>query len=99
MLQKDYHMVDKLKEDGLLFQCNFASILNNYGKSTKKLFKYMLKKRYVDYLGTDIHHIQKSFVIDNFDKIEKKIIKITGKDYYQGIINNANKLLKEESIH
>ena len=43
-LKRNYKEVDKLKEEGLLFQCNYSSILEYYGKDAKKLFKYMLKK-------------------------------------------------------
>ncbi len=92
--QDDYELVDKLKEEGLLFQSNFSSILGHYGKKAQKLLKYMLKNEYIDYFGTDIHHIDKTFALDNFNKIEKKIIKITGIDYYKHIINNGNKLVK-----
>ena len=80
--QKNYKEVDRLKEEGFLFQANYSSILGYYGKESQKLLKYMLKKRYIDYLGTDVHKISKTYVIDNFEKIEKKIIKITKKDYY-----------------
>ena len=98
-LKRNYKEVDKLKEEGLLFQCNYSSILEYYGKDAKKLFKYMLKKHYVDYLGTDIHHINKTFTLDNFDKIKHKIIKIAGQDYFEEIIKNCDNLLKEEPIH
>ena len=96
--QNDYHLVDTLKKEGLLFQCNYSSILGYYGKDAKKLFKYLLKSNYVDYLGTDIHHINKTYVIDNFEKIKKKIIKYAGIEYYNKIIENCDKLVKEESI-
>ncbi len=92
-LQEDYKLVDMLKEEGILFQCNYGSILGYYGNESQKLVKYLFKKRYVDYLGTDIHRIEKTYVLDNFKKIEKSIMKITGKDYYQEIINNADKLI------
>lgn len=91
---KKLDVFDKLKEDGLLFQGNFSSILGYYGKYSMKTLKYLLKKGYIDYLGTDIHHIKNTYVIDNFEKIEKKIIKITGTDYYNKIIENGNKLIK-----
>ena len=91
--QDNYDLVDELKEEGLLFQSNFASILGYYSKEAEKLLKYMLKKKYVDYLGTDIHHINKSYVIDNFAKIQKSFIKICGKDYYQEIISNGDKII------
>ena len=93
--QDDYSLVDELREEGLLFQSNYASILGFYGKGAEKLLKYMLKKEYVDYLGTDIHHISKSFVIDNFKKIEKHFNKFAGKEYYKKIILNGDKLVKE----
>ena len=54
----------------------------------------MLKKQYIDYLGTDIHRTTKTYVIDNFKKIEKKILKITKEDYYKEIKDNCNNLVK-----
>ena len=93
--QKNYKEVDRLREEGFLFQGNYASILGYYGKEAQKLLKYMLKKQYIDYLGTDIHRINKTYVIDNFKKIEKQIIKITKKDYYEEIKNNNDKVIKE----
>lgn len=92
--QNNYKLVDNLKKEGILFQCNYASILGLYGKKASKLFKYMLKNKYVDYLGTDIHHMSNKFVIDNFSKIEKKIIKYSNIDYYNKIKDNCNKLVK-----
>ena len=92
--QDNYSLVDDLKEEGVLFQCNYASILGYYGKDAEKLMKYMLKHRYVDYLGTDIHHIHSSFVIDNFKKIEKHLKRIAGEGYYQKIMDSNDNLLR-----
>lgn len=94
--QENYKEVDKLREEGFLFQGNYASILGYYGKESQKLLKYMLKKKYIDYLGTDIHRINKTYVLDNFKKIEKNIIKITKKDYYEEIKQNSNSIIKSE---
>ena len=91
---KKRNLIDELKEEGVLFQANFASILGHYGRHSKKMLKYLLKKGYIDYLGTDIHHINRTYVIDNFDKIKTKFIKIIGEDYYNKIIDNGNKLIK-----
>ncbi len=91
--QKNYKLVDELKEEGLLFQCNFASILGFYGKDASKLLKYLLKKEYVDYLGTDIHHANKMYTVDNFAKIVKKFNKIAGSEYYQKILKNGDDLI------
>lgn len=90
----NYKLVDNLKREGLLFQCNYSSILGYYGKEAQKLFKYMLKKGYVDYLGTDIHHIDKKHVVDNFPKILKKIKKYAGEDNYNRIVENCDNLVK-----
>ena len=84
--KEDYSIVDTLREDGFLFQ-------SYYGKDSIKLLKYMLKRHYIDFLGTDIHRIEKTYVIDNFKKIEKNIIKITGSEYYNKIQANNNKLV------
>ena len=94
--QENYKEVDRLREEGFLFQGNYASILGYYGKESQKLLKYMLKKKYIDYLGTDIHRINKTYVLDNFKKIEKNIIKITKKDYYEEIKQNSNSIIKSE---
>lgn len=91
--KEDYSIVDTLREDGFLFQSNYSSILGYYGKDSIKLLKYMLKRHYIDFLGTDIHRIEKTYVIDNFKKIEKHIIKITGSEYYNKIQSNNNKLI------
>lgn len=91
--KEDYSIVDTLREDGFLFQSNYSSILGYYGKDSIKLLKYMLKRHYIDFLGTDIHRIEKTYVIDNFKKIEKHIIKITGSEYYNKIQSNNNKLV------
>ena len=94
--QENYKEVDRLREEGFLFQGNYASVLGYYGKESQKLLKYMLKKKYIDYLGTDIHRINKTYVLDNFKKIEKNIIKITKKDYYEEIKQNSNSIIKSE---
>lgn len=91
--QENYKLVDAFKEEGILFQCNYASVLGYYGKKTEKLVKYLFKRHYVDYLGTDLHRNSQTFVLDNFKKIEKNIVKITGKDYYQEILDNCNKII------
>ena len=91
--KEDYSIVDTLREDGFLFQSNYSSILGYYGKDSIKLLKYMLKRHYIDFLGTDIHRIEKTYVVDNFKKIEKHIIKVTGSEYYNKIQANNNKLV------
>ena len=94
--QKDYKLVDNLKKKGLLFQANYGSILNYYGKDSCNLLKYMLKNKYIDFFGTDIHRSNNTFVLDNFKNIEKEIINIVGKDYYFRIVDNGDRLIVKE---
>ena len=91
--QKDYKLVDKLKDEGVLFQANYGSILGYYGKDAAKLLKYMLKNRYIDYFGTDVHRIDNCYVLENFDKIKKSLKKVAGVDYYNEIVDNCDKLV------
>ena len=47
---------DRLKDAGCLFQLNLLSIKGYYGKGSQELAQYLIKKKYVDLLGTDLHH-------------------------------------------
>ena len=96
--QDDTKKIEFLREEGVLFQCNYSSILGFYGNKAKRVMKYLLKNGYVDFLGTDIHRCNKTYVLDNFKKIEKKIIKIIGEYKYQKIIENSKKIIDDEDI-
>ena len=47
---------DDLKEAGCLFQVNLLSLAGYYGKGPLDVAHYLIKKDYVDLLGTDLHH-------------------------------------------
>lgn len=47
---------DQLKSSGCLFQLNLLSFAGYYGKGPQELAQYLIKKKYVDFLGTDLHH-------------------------------------------
>jgi len=47
---------EQLKDAGCLFQLNLLSIKGYYGKSAQELAQYLIKKKYIDLLGTDLHH-------------------------------------------
>ena len=49
---------DTLKDAGCLFQVNLLSLAGHYGKATQDLANYLIKKDYVDLLGTDLHHLR-----------------------------------------
>ena len=92
-IQENNKIAKSLERYGIMFQCNYGSILGNYGPKAKKTIKYLLKNDLVSFLGTDIHR-PNSKTIENFPKVEKKIIRIIGKEKYQKIQENNNSLVK-----
>ena len=55
-LAGDKLMYDHLKDMGILFQMNILSLANYYGKTAAELAHYLIKKGYIDMIGTDMHH-------------------------------------------
>lgn len=51
--KKDY---DELHEAGCFFQMNLLSLTGYYGKGPQDLAEYLIKKKYIDLLGSDLHH-------------------------------------------
>jgi tyrosine-protein phosphatase YwqE len=47
---------EQLKDAGCLFQLNLLSLKGYYGKGSLELAQYLIKKKYIDLLGTDLHH-------------------------------------------
>jgi protein-tyrosine phosphatase len=47
---------DELKTEGCYFQVNLLSLSGYYGKAAYELARFLLKKQYIDLLGTDMHH-------------------------------------------
>lgn len=47
---------DELRNAGCLFQLNLLSFSGYYGPQTRDIANYLVKKGYVEYLGTDLHH-------------------------------------------
>lgn len=55
MNEPDY---DKLKSQGVLFQLNLMSVIGMYGPVARKKADWLIKKGYVDLLGSDIHRFK-----------------------------------------
>jgi protein-tyrosine phosphatase len=47
---------DQIRDAGALFQLNLLSLRGYYGKESQQLAEYLIKKKYVDLLGTDMHN-------------------------------------------
>ena len=43
---------------GCLFQLNLLSLTGYYGKTPNEQALYLLSKNYIDFAGTDLHHLR-----------------------------------------
>ncbi|WEK36520.1 MAG: histidinol phosphatase [Candidatus Pseudobacter hemicellulosilyticus] len=55
-LLEEKGLYDELKSMGILFQLNLLSLTNYYSKPVQELARYLLKKEYINLLGTDLHN-------------------------------------------
>lgn len=75
-----YHQNQKmyktLKELDVLFQLNLLSVVGYYGSSVAKIADRLLKENLIDFVGSDVHHMQhvNSFQNKIIIKSEKKLI-------------------------
>lgn len=59
MDESDYR---KWKERGVVFQCNYVSLIGGYGETARKKLEWMLKEGMVNLTGSDVH---RKFVFDH----------------------------------
>lgn len=94
--QKRYHKINHILDYNCLLQVNLESINGMYGRSAKKLVKYLLKKDLVSCIATDFHHVNK---YNKIDKALKKLQRIVKKDRLDDLlINNPKKIINNEDI-
>lgn len=88
--------VRELLEFNCLLQCNVDSILGKYGKSAKKVMKWLLKNHLVSFVGTDTHSINDTI---HLDKAYQKLKKLVGEQQFEELTySNPLKVLKNEKI-
>jgi tyrosine-protein phosphatase YwqE len=76
---------DQLKDAGCLFQLNLLSIQGYYGKVSLELAQYLIKKKYIDLLGTDLHHERHLENLANSSRIRETVPRLLD----TGLIRNA----------
>ena len=82
---------------GVLFQCNYGSILGNYGLAAKFTLKRMLKEELVSFLGSDVH--RESTIYKQIPKAIKKLTKFISEEYLEDLTsNNAEIILNGENL-
>ena len=90
-IDKKLELIEELREMGALFQGNYLSLFDKYGKDAKKQLKRLLKKRYIDFLGTDMHHMEEL----HGKELEKALYRIVkDQEYVDNLIyKNAKEYL------
>ena len=90
--QKDFSILERLHNLGILFQCNIGSIVGQYGHKAEKTAKKLAKKDMIFAFGTDVHHFR------DFSDIDRAIVlltKIYGKAKLDKLlVDNPLKILK-----
>lgn len=95
--QDDPEKVRKYLELGCFLQGNYMSLLGKYGKKAKKTLKYLLKKNYISFLCSDIHHSHNDYHLPEAEKAVLKILKSENK-VQQLFIENPERVIKNKSI-
>jgi tyrosine-protein phosphatase YwqE len=67
---------DQLKEAGCLFQLNLLSLRGYYGKAPMELAQYLIKKNYINLLGTDLHHDRHLTMLESSSRIMDTVNKL-----------------------
>lgn len=80
-LNENFKLMNNLKAMGCKFQINLLSTTGYYGENVIKLCDKLLKKNFVDFVGTDIHNMRHIKEFNNKIKIRevellKKAIKM-----------------------
>ncbi len=64
-LERNKEFYEELKDIGCFFQLNLLSLAGYYGKSVEELAQYLIKKKYYDLVGTDLHHVRHIEALNN----------------------------------
>ena len=64
---------EQLRDAGCLFQLNLLSFSGYYGPESRQLVEYLVKKKYVDLLGTDLHHDKQLEVLGQSARIHRAV--------------------------
>ncbi|MFY0631413.1 MAG: histidinol phosphatase [Flavobacteriaceae bacterium] len=71
----DFENYYKLKKAGCLFQLNFLSLTEQYGRNVQKVSQKLLELEMYDFVGTDTHHSKHVELLDTMltEKNKKKL--------------------------
>lgn len=77
-VQKEPELVYDLVKKGVLMQCNYGSIIGQYGEKAQTIVKKLLENNLVHFLGSDVH--RENTIYPLIPEALKRIEEITGKE-------------------
>ncbi len=97
-IQESPNMICDLIKNGVFMQCNYGSILGQYGKRAQIIFKKLLENDMVYFLGSDVHKMDS--IYNQMPEAVRKIEKIIGKQKMQEITCiNPQRVLMNQRIN
>ncbi|MGN5882140.1 tyrosine-protein phosphatase [Staphylococcus simulans] len=93
VIREELHRLDELAAKGCLLQMNAASILGDYGESTKNTAQYMIAHKKFHIIGSDAHNNNKRiFCIDQcYNRIENH-------EFKTYVMNNSERIWQNREI-
>jgi len=67
---------DEMKSQGCLFQLNLLSACGFYGKKQLELTEYLIKKQYIDLVGSDMHNLRHLEILKNAGSIWETVARL-----------------------
>jgi tyrosine-protein phosphatase YwqE len=80
------YIYEELKMMGCLFQLNLLSLAGYYGKMPQELANWLIGKKYVDLLGTDLHHERHLDALRSSHKIMSSVDRLLD----EGVLLNSS---------
>lgn len=74
---------DDLREYDCLFQLNMLSLCGYYGKKQEELCQYLIKKKYVNLVGTDLHNFRHVQILKSSSTVTETVNRLLDADMLQ----------------
>lgn len=92
-IQDNIQEAENLVKQGCLLQCNYGSVIGNYGRKAEKTIKKLLKKDLVHFLGSDCH--KPNTIYKDMKDIIKKLRKMISDEQMRNITVKNPKVVLE----
>ena len=96
-VKKDISVIRKLHKKGVLFQANYGSMIEVYGKDAKKTLERLLRENLISFVASDVH--RPKTIYNNIEQSKEKIKQIIGEKKLEELTTiNPRKIILNEDI-